>query len=599
MKTATLFRDICLALSIICLPVSLQAQGGVESNYMAAPKKITVFVAKKIVTMDPALPSATAVAVADGKILSVGSLDELKPWLDKYPHEINQQFADKVLYPGFVEAHGHPLLGGVTQTSLPLTAQPLPNPWGPAFPGVANLAAAIAKLKEYSAALQDPKEPLLSWGYDIAAMGEIPDRHTLDQVSSTRPILVWDSSEHNFFLNTAALAKYGISANAIKNIIGVGLEKDGSSDGRFLGAAASQYINEVAGKDLLAPEKLPTAMLYSNDLAQQNGITSYSEMTFGILNIPLETALFQKASQSNATSLRLFPVAHADSFTEKYGAQAVTEVQKLKALNSDRLIFNGVKFIGDDAYLANTMMVQNPSYTDWHKGLIFYATPADYANAMSPWWQAGFQIHVHSNGSAGVANTLAALQLLQNEKPRFDHRFTLQHFGLPTSMMVKKVKALGAVVSVNPAYFYTRAGIQAKDVGHDRVSYATRVGDLVREGVVVSLHSDNPVAPPKPLTEVWAVVNRLNLYTGEQKWAPAQAVTAEQALRMVTIDAAYTLGQEDIIGSIEPGKFADFAVLDDDPMTVPSLKIKDIAVAATILGGRIILVSETKKPRPL
>ena len=116
---------------------------------------------------------------------------------------------------------------------------------------------------------------------------------------------------------------------------------------------------------------------------------------------------------------------------------------------------------------------------------------------------------------------------------------------------------------------------------------------------MVSLHSDNPVAPPKPLTEVWAVVNRLNLYTGEQKWAPAQAVTAEQALRMVTIDAAYTLGQEDIIGSIEPGKFADFAVLDDDPMTVPSLKIKDIAVAATILGGRIILVSETKKPRPL
>lgn len=581
------------------MPFSLQAQGNVEPLYMSAPKKITVFVAKKIVTMDPAIPSASAVAIADGKILSVGSLDELKPWLDKYPHEINQQFADKVLYPGFVEAHGHPLLGGVTQTSLPLTAQPLPNPWGPAFAGVANLAAAIAKLKEYSAAIKDPTEPLLSWGYDIAAMGETPDRKMLDQVSNTRPILVWDSSEHNFFLNSAALAKYGVTAEAIKNMIGAGLEKDGSSNGQFLGAVASQYVNGVAGKDLLNPEKLPTAMLYSNDLAQQNGITSYSEMTFGILNIPLETAIFKKISESNATSLRLFPVAHADSFTATYGEQAVAEVQKLKTLNTDRLMFNGVKFIGDDAYLANTMMVQNPSYTDWHKGLIFYSTPAAYAKAMSPWWKAGFQIHLHSNGSAGIANTLSALQLLQEEKPRFDHRFTLQHFGLPTSMNVKKVKALGAVVSVNPAYFYTRAGIQAKDVGHDRVSYATRVGDLVREGVVVSLHSDNPVAPPRPLTEVWAVVNRLNLYTGDQKWAPAQAITVQQAMRMVTIDAAYTLGQEDVIGSIEPGKFADFAVLDDDPMSVDALKIKDIPVAATILGGRVILVSETKKPRPL
>ena len=599
MNRIQLLKYSCYAIWLASLPLPILAQVSVESVHMSAPKKITVFVAKKIVTMDPAIPSASAVAVADGKIISVGSLAELKPWLDRYPHEINYQFSENILYPGFVEAHGHPLLGGITQTSLPLTAQPLPNPWGPAFPGVANLTAAITKLKEYSAAMSTPNKTLLSWGYDIAAMGEMPDRYMLDHVSSTRPILVWDSSEHNFFLNTAALKKYGITANAVKNIIGIDLEKDGSLTGRFLGAAASQYVNDVAGKDLLDPEKLPIAMLYSNDLAQQNGITSYSEMTFGILNIPLETALFKKITESTATSLRLFPVAHADSFIQKYGAQAVIEVQRLTALNSDRLLFKGVKFIGDDAYLANTMMVQNPSYTDWHKGLIFYSSADEYAKAMSPWWQAGFQIHVHSNGSAGIANTLSALQLLQEEKPRFDHRFTLQHFGLPTSMMVKKVKALGASVSVNPAYFYTRAGIQAKDIGHDRVSYATRVGDLVREGVVVSLHSDNPVAPPMPLTEVWAVVNRLSLYTGDQKWAPAQAISVQQAMRMVTIDAAYTLGQEDLIGSIEPGKFADFTVLEDDPMTVPPVLIKDIPVVATILGGRIILVSDTKKPRPL
>jgi hypothetical protein len=123
------------------------------------------------------------------------------------------------------------------------------------------------------------------------------------------------------------------------------------------------------------------------------------------------------------------------------------------------------------------------------------------------------------------------------------------------------------------------------------------VGSLVREGVVVSLHSDNPVAPPVPLAEAWSAVTRRGLYSGDRVWAPAEAVTPEQAMRMITIDAAYTLGVDDLVGSIEPGKLADFVVLGDDPQKVPKLKMKDVPVVATILGGKVITVEETRKPR--
>ena len=111
------------------LPPSLSAKP------QEATDKITVYVARKIVTMDPGWPTATAVAVKDGRILSVGTLEDLKPWLDRFPYEIDKRFARQVIYPGFVEAHGHPVMGSVAISLPPLTYFPLRNPYGPDFPG--------------------------------------------------------------------------------------------------------------------------------------------------------------------------------------------------------------------------------------------------------------------------------------------------------------------------------------------------------------------------------------------------------------------------------------------------------------------------------
>jgi predicted amidohydrolase YtcJ len=192
--------------------------------------------------------------------------------------------------------------------------------------------------------------------------------------------------------------------------------------------------------------------------------------------------------------------------------------------------------------------------------------------------------------------TLDALADLQDEKPRFDHRFTFEHFGISTTSQGRRVKALGASVSTNPYYVYERADLTIPEIGTDRASLASRMRSLVDQDITVSLHSDTPVGVPSPLLEVWVAVNRIGFDSGKVR-APAERVDAARAMRMVTIDAAYTLGQEDNLGSIETGKLADFTVLDDDPQTVDAMKIKDIGVVATILGGRVTLTADTRKPQ--
>ena len=564
-----------------------------------AISNITIFVAKKVVTMDPAIPNATAVAVADGRILSVGSLEDMKPWSDKYPTQVNRQFEHKVMYPGFVEPHAHPLLAGILFNKPLLTPSPMPNPWGPAFPGVANLQAAMQQLRKYSDAIKDPNQTLLAWGYDVVAMGKVPDRQMLDQVSMTRPIIVWDASGHDMYVNSAMIKHYGITPDKVKGVKGVGLDKDGQLNGQFLEIPAISFILAVAGKDVLNPSEIPGDYLYMSDLMQQGGITTSGDLAFGTLNIETETKVADAFTRSPEGALRIVPVVYAEPFIQKYGANAIQAALDLRKLDNDRLIFQGVKFYSDGGYLPESMRMQHPGYTNGTLGATNYASAQDFANAMKPWWDAGFHIHIHSNGDIGNQNSINALQLLQDAKPRFDHRYTINHFGIPSTAMVMKIKALGAVVSANISYISERAQLQYQALGVDRASTATRLGTLVRSGVVTSIHSDAPVSAPMPLKEVWTATTRRDVYGDGKIWAPAEAVTAAEAMRMITADAAYTLGVEDKVGTIEPGKFADFAVLNEDPQTVEAIKIKDVTVFATVLGGKVILVSETSKPRPL
>jgi len=209
-----------------------------------------------------------------------------------------------------------------------------------------------------------------------------------------------------------------------------------------------------------------------------------------------------------------------------------------------------------------------------------------------PYWKAGLQIHIHTNGNLGNGNTVDALAELQSRHPRFDHRFTLQHYGISTPSQAKRLKALGAVVSINPYYLYQRAEINREHIGTERAYLAARYRTLLDAGIPTTMHSDTPIGPAKPLEWVWIAVNRFG--QSGQTLAPAERITINEAMRMITIDAAYSLGIDDLIGSIEPGKFADFTVLEQDPYQSTPEKLRDIQIWGTVVGGKVNPVSRIR-----
>jgi predicted amidohydrolase YtcJ len=213
-----------------------------------------------------------------------------------------------------------------------------------------------------------------------------------------------------------------------------------------------------------------------------------------------------------------------------------------------------------------------------------------FKSAFQIYWDAGYQIHVHQNGDAGLDRVLDVLAENMARNPRSDHRTVIVHFGFSQIDQVERIRALGAVVSANPYYVTALSDLYArKGIGPARAQSMVRLGDVVRQGVRVALHSDMPMAPGAPLFLVHQAVNRVNF--SNRVAGPEQRLTAEQALRGVTIDAAYMMQLEGEYGSIEAGKWANLTILADNPLTVEDDQIKNIQPLATMVEGQIFPIN--------
>jgi len=425
--------------------------------------EITVYQARSVITMNPSQPRATAVAVAEGRILGVGSLDDLTPWLQNRSYRIDRTFSNKYVMPGFIDNHLHPIMAALLLPMEFIT----PYDWhlpDRMVKGVQGNAAYLERLMQLSSQ-GDANAPLFAWGYHQQFHGPI-DRHMLDQVSAVRPIVVWHRSFHEVYLNTAALNWLQLTREEIAGNPQVNYEQ-----GHFFELGLRVALNRMA-PTLLTPAWLGKGLGLMARNVHQGGLTTIADIAAGLFDLELEWTLQQKFLERPTTPFRVAYVADARTLSEKLGdEEAFEQIDKLPQRNTHHLKFiRAVKLFSDGAFYSQLMQLDAPGYIDGHHGE-WLMTPEELLRKARPYWNAGYQIHVHANGSGGVGATLDALERLQQERPRYDHRFALHHLGYSTSAQSRRMSDLDAIASVNPYFLWALGRIYAEQgLGYDRAS---------------------------------------------------------------------------------------------------------------------------------
>ena len=539
--------------------------------------KITVFTARRVHTMNPSMPHASAVAVREGRIVEAGTLETLSPWLDAHPHVVDRRFEHHVLLPGFIDPHLHPSMAAVLLPLHFITAMEWRLPWGTVAP-TRGEEAYRARLREIESSIPDPAEPLITWGYHQIWHGAM-GREVLNRISTRRPVVVWQRSFHALYANDAALRWMDLDEETLERHPQI----DAAAGHFFETGLAVAEVRMLP--HLLEPKRFRDGLRRVRQVVHSGGHTTIADMAFALFDQEQEWTALRDVLDREDTPFRVHMVPRLrDPGGDGLEAEIV-RVRALRERNSARLVFHDhVKLFADGGFFAELMQVAEPGFIDGHHGEWMMA-PERFEALARAFWNEGYRIHVHCTGDLGLELAIEVLAKLQWERPRFDHRFTIEHFGLSTPEQVRRLARLGGLVSANVYYVYELAGAYWKhSIGHERATRMARLGTVVREGIPLALHSDFTMAPAQPLNHAWVAVNRI-CDSGEVA-GPEERLTLEQALRAITIDAAFVLGMEDEIGSIRAGKRADFTVLEADPFQEPVETLKDIPVWGTVFEGR-------------
>lgn len=553
----------------------------------------SVFTARRIITMDDDIPEATAVAVRDGRIVAVGAAGDLGG-------EVDDTFADAVLVPGLIDQHLHPILGAATLTTEVIAIEDWVLPER-TFRAAHSPEEYRRRLGEADRALP-PGEWLFSWGYHALWHGPL-DRAALDAVSATRPIVVWQRSCHEFYLNSAAINALGLTAEQMAGH-GAASEMVDFGAGHWWESGTNLLLPSLAQR-LMSPQRLDAGLRQLVAYLHGNGVTAINEP--GIMWAVEPWELYQQILGSAETPFgSTFLVdarGQADSGMDPADAVADAEAQVMRAPTGKiRLLPKQVKLFADGAIISQLMQMRSPYLDDsGHPDLCHHGEwmmqPDTFRAFARAYWNAGWQLHIHVNGDAGLDLVLETIAACQAEHPRSDHRTVIVHFANSTEEQIDRIAAQGCIVSANSYYpvgfadQYSRHGL-----GPDRADSMVRAASVLRRGIPLSLHSDLPMGPAAPLALASFAVNRR---TPSGRIADAaQCISVHDALRAVTIEAAYSWRLEAELGSITPGKAANFTVLAEDPYAVDAERLGDIAILGTVYEGRWFpAVRSTNSPR--
>ncbi|MCB1694442.1 MAG: amidohydrolase family protein, partial [Pseudomonadales bacterium] len=404
---------------------------------------ITIYPATQIITMNPSNPTATHIAVRDGMILGVGSLDEVAGWGD---YELDETFADKFIVPGFVEAHAHVMAGGMLQHPyMGYYDRPLPD--GSIAPGIRSYEALIEALTQIHAKMEDAEQALVAVGFDPIYFPDQPrlTRHHLDKVSNTRPIYLYHASGHLATANTAMLALNNVTKDL--KVAGLGRDAQGELDGE-LREPAAMSLCRTAYREIQLANASEQAMRDFAALARNVGITTCTDLAgASVLSSNIE-ALWQSVTAEDDYPLRVaqyniaaMPGASADFAT------LADQFVALRAQETERLRYPGVKFILDGSIQGFSALLNPPGYFRGEDHGQLLAVPDQLVDWLLPFHKAGLSIHMHCNGNKTQDLAIETIEAMLKISPAPDHRHTITHAQLTTQAQLRKMAKLGLCVN--------------------------------------------------------------------------------------------------------------------------------------------------------
>ncbi|MGH6719396.1 MAG: amidohydrolase, partial [Alphaproteobacteria bacterium] len=532
----------------------------------------TILVNGKVVTMDGEGRVAQAVAVWRDRILAVG--DNRAIGALKGPETETIDLAGRTVIPGIIDSHCHPDSHAAHQVK-----------WHDiGFPTIRSVDDVLAKVKRVTATLPDG-EWFLGFGYDDQKCGGYPSRDQLDAAGHGRPVWLYRTDGHIAIVNSPVLAFAGVGEDAPDPPHGR-YDRDPRT-GRMTG-----LLREMAAWDIdrAIHKRTTTSAEYEQGLPAvfedylRHGVTSlHNSLTQGAAVVA-----YQRLREQGRLPMRVGIILDGrdDELVASYLAAGVRT-----GFGDEWIRVIGVEWCPDcstsgrtAAYYEPYVGTPVPGEPVPNYGMLLYEKDV-LAPKVARAHAAGLRVCVEGLGDRGIDFALDVIEEALKAHPRADHRSRIEHCCYVTPPILERIKALGCVDSSATGFMWSLGDAYIAARGSQAMHWMFPHRALIDAGVPAPGHSDAPVCGTNPWPILQAMVTRRT--DSGQPFGPGQAVTLEQALAAYTTQGAWAGFEEDLKGSIEPGKLADLAVLATDPFTADPETIKDTAVAMTLVGGRV------------
>lgn len=511
-----------------------------------------------VITLDSRQSKAEAIAIQNGKIVAVGSNEEIRECIGKKTRVIDAK--NKTIVPGFVDCHVHMTGFGRFLQTLDLR-------------NVESVKEMQRKLREY--AEENPEKGWIlggRWDQDRLAEKSYPTRWDLDAAVADKPVFLIRVCGHIGVANSKALQLADITRETLVDGGKVDLHEATGEPNGILRENALELVRKAIPKPSL--KEVEEACLLACKKAVETGLTG----VHWIVGSAAEIRIIQKLYFEGKLPLRVYlgiPVGLQDE---------LINLGLLTGFGNDKVKIGFVKIFADGSLGARTAALKEP-YSDKPEtqGMMLY-TQGKLNRLVLKAHRAGLQLAVHAIGDRAMDAVLNAFENALKKHPRENHRHRIEHCSLLNPRLIKRMKRLGLIASVQPHFIISDFWVPDR-VGKDRARWVYPLKTLMKEGLTVASGSDCPVEPINPLLGVWAAVARKDF--------EEEGLTVEEALKTYTLNAAYASFGENNKGTIETGKFADLTVLSENLFDIPPDQIKRASVEMTIVEGNIVYAGES------